>query len=379
MADQRTHPVRPRGEGLTAALPAAPWDNLALVRGARSRTLTFLACALLLGTACNPVVNPSWFRARPTSEPSPGASRTANPVPTATRATGVIRLDPQTGEVVQEIPLELIDESVLAAGGGAVWVSNHEGVVRIDPARSEVAETIEIRNGVASIAYGEDRLWAVGPPLASGYLRSTLWGIDPETNEVKVEVDAPGGIGYVSVAAGEGFVWPVNTAIGTIDKVDPGTGEVVETYDAESWEFYKVIAVGFGLVIVVSRTGLISTIFIDTGEVNTQDLQIELTSVAVGEDGVWLTLAGSGEVVFVDAATAEQQVFDVGGSPNTVGLGGRYAWITHGDGALTRIDRETGSFELIHTEYELKDAVVEEHAVWALYESVETSVEPTTV
>jgi virginiamycin B lyase len=93
-------------------------------------------------------------------------------------------------------------------GGGAVWVTDQaDGLVtRIDAASNSVT-TIEVGEGPAGIAFGEEAVW-----VANGG-DGTVSRIDAETYEVEtIEVgNRPSGI-----AVGNGAVWvtiqaPVST------------------------------------------------------------------------------------------------------------------------------------------------------------------------
>ena len=74
----------------------------------------------------------------------------------------VVRIDPQTGEVVASIATggALGDEGGLAATAEAIWVRAPEPwLVRIDPATNEVAETIEAVSGPGDVAVAFGSVW----------------------------------------------------------------------------------------------------------------------------------------------------------------------------------------------------------------------------
>lgn len=152
----------------------------------------------------------------------------------------VLRIDPQTNEVVGRIPVA--SPAGLAFGFGSVWVTNARGgtVSRIDPATGEVAAEIEVgTQGAADVAVDEESgaVWVGSHPLAqepgpglegppSGDRKLTR--VDPETNRVVAEVPIEDGetIGGVeSVAVGEEAVWAAS-GNGKLYRVDPETNEV---------------------------------------------------------------------------------------------------------------------------------------------------------
>jgi YVTN family beta-propeller protein len=72
----------------------------------------------------------------------------------------LLRIDPQTNEVVREIPVGQ-SPSAIAAGGGALWVANTgDGTVsRVDPETRSVTKTIEVGHRPLGVLFHDDLVW----------------------------------------------------------------------------------------------------------------------------------------------------------------------------------------------------------------------------
>ena len=127
----------------------------------------------------------------------------------------ISRIDPNRGEVVKTIPVGL-DPRGIAVGFGSVWVglAGSTTVVRIDPATNRVTKSISVGNAPGSLAVSADAVWVANT------LDDTVSRIDPDTNTVvdTVQVgDGPSGIAVV-----DGVVWVANEADGTLSRIEPG-------------------------------------------------------------------------------------------------------------------------------------------------------------
>jgi YVTN family beta-propeller protein len=111
----------------------------------------------------------------------------------------VSRLDPTTGDVIQEITLTGGADG-LAIGGGFVYVADttNDIVVQIDPVTNTAFRTIQVGDGPRDLAFGDGFLWVVN---RSG---GTVSKVDPRTHQEvdTITVPATGGI-----AVGEEAVW----------------------------------------------------------------------------------------------------------------------------------------------------------------------------
>jgi 40-residue YVTN family beta-propeller repeat len=96
-------------------------------------------------------------------------------------------------------------------------------VQRIDPMTNRVVATIPVRCQPRFLAVGEGGVWVLNQ--ADG----TVSRIDPQTNQVAatIEVGVPGFGG--DIAAGEGAVW-VRANKFLLSKIDPKSNQVVKRF-----------------------------------------------------------------------------------------------------------------------------------------------------
>jgi DNA-binding beta-propeller fold protein YncE len=115
------------------------------------------------------------------------------------------RIDPQRHRITATIALGFPPGGV-AAGGGAVWVTDELGdrVVRIDPATNRVVGAIPVGRGAIGVAVGAGSVWVAD---AIGH---SLTRIDPATNRLTTTIRVPAS--PQAVAVGEGSVWAVGDA-----------------------------------------------------------------------------------------------------------------------------------------------------------------------
>jgi branched-chain amino acid transport system substrate-binding protein len=133
----------------------------------------------------------------------------------------VSRLDPDTGERIEIIPMEA--GSAIAAGEEGVWALAAEAphVVQIDPRTNDVGQTIELASsGLTGLAVGAGSVWATD--LGEGL----LWRIEPGPDPIARSIDV--GFGVTAVAYGGGAVWVTNFVGDELVRVDARTNEVTE-------------------------------------------------------------------------------------------------------------------------------------------------------
>ena len=116
----------------------------------------------------------------------------------------VMRIDPDTNEVVDRITVD--SPTAVAADDGGVWVTSeaNDRVQRFDPVDGTTLVTLEagdrIPDGPTAIAIGADGVWVASD------LEPVVVRIDPATNEV-VEQLAIGGIAGAMAVDTDGNVW----------------------------------------------------------------------------------------------------------------------------------------------------------------------------
>src|SRR5215208_1607240 len=222
----------------------------------------------------------------------------------------IYRLDPESGDTVATVS---VPEGPCAAtdfGFGALWTITCDklGLAKIDPATNRVVTHVALRvsavldGGEASVGVGEGAVWIV---LQRRDCESCLLGrIDPRSLRVVARI--PVREGAAAVRVGEGAVWVTNPAKSLVQKIDPRRNRVVAT-----------TAVG-----PTPRF------------------------LAVGEGGVWTLNQGDGSVTRLDptsgdvAATIPANVTG-GGGDITTGAGS--VWVRGSGYLLTRIDPGTNT------------------------------------
>jgi YVTN family beta-propeller protein len=145
----------------------------------------------------------------------------------------VIRIDPQTGQIVGD-PVQTGRAPLsVTVGEGSLWVANHDAhtITRIDLATNQVLANITVPSEPHRVAYGEGAVW-----VANFHVNSVT-RIDPQTNEI---VGEPIPIGHPAgnMAAGLGSVWVTSDYRGPMDgapedvvlvRIDSKTNQAVET------------------------------------------------------------------------------------------------------------------------------------------------------
>jgi YVTN family beta-propeller protein len=136
-------------------------------------------------------------------------------------ARTITRINPDSG---QPLWTRQIGGSPIgvAAGEGAVWVSNESGstITRIDPRSGRVIQPIGVGNAPGAIAVGAGAVWVANT------LDGTVSRIDPATNAVVWTVGV--GEAPAALAVDDEGVWVASELAGTIVRIDPRTNTVVD-------------------------------------------------------------------------------------------------------------------------------------------------------
>ncbi len=135
------------------------------------------------------------------------------------------RIDPQTNEVVEEMPVATRYPYHMAYGAGSVWIANgldlekpsrdKPSVSRLDPETNKEVARIGTGLNMWGLAVSGGSVWATGsPPDCTSSAEGALIRIDPATNKVvgRTKVRCA-----YSVAATDDAVW-VHSVI------EPGAG-----------------------------------------------------------------------------------------------------------------------------------------------------------
>ncbi len=242
-------------------------------------------------------------------------------------------VDAKSGKILAQIRVGHAPSAV-AAGAGAVWVTNGDenSVSRIDPETNDVRQTIDVGGGPSGVAIGGGAAWVTN-------------GLDGTLSRIAIDTDAvlqtiTVGNGPAGVAYGGGAVWVANAVEGTVSRVDPDSGNVVRTIPAAAG--VSGIAVGFQRVWVVAP-GSSSLLALDPRSGAVVDhigVGVDPSAVATGAGAVWVTNRSDGTLSRIAPGTgAVTQTIPVGKAPSAVAVGEGAVWVSNtGDGTLSKID-----------------------------------------
>jgi virginiamycin B lyase len=171
----------------------------------------------------------------------------------------VVRIDPQTNRLAGRPVRTGASPQSLAAGGGSLWVANHDArtVTRIDPASGKVVATIRVPSEPHRVAYGAGAAWV------GNWHDDSVSRIDPKTNRV---VGSPIPIGSHhagNLVVGAGGVWVTSDY-----RVDGATEDVVIVrIDPQANRAVETVAVGGHPIDVAAAAGAIWVSVADPGTV----------------------------------------------------------------------------------------------------------------
>ena len=142
----------------------------------------------------------------------------------------ILRLDAATGKSAgSPIPLGFVPREI-AYGEGAVWVCSldRSRLARIDPQTNEVVAEVDLRplqipdHVYLLLAAGEGAVWITD--------QTHVIQIDPRTNQIAGE-PLPAGEEIITLALGHGTLWTGSHDDGMITRVDAETHRVVATLE----------------------------------------------------------------------------------------------------------------------------------------------------
>jgi peptide/nickel transport system substrate-binding protein len=248
-------------------------------------------------------------------------------------ADAVGLINPKTNKIAEQVPVGAAP-SHLAAGKGAIWVTNAGGgtVSRIDSAKREVVQTISVGSGPTGIAVGNGAVWVADS------LDGTVSRIDPDTNTVVQTI--PVGNGPVGLAFGAHSIWVANTNDNTIARISADSGRILKTLKISGTE----VAFGAGALWASDRAANgVSRINPTTGSlVQRIGVGNGPTGLAFGDGSVWVANTLDGTVSRIDPArNSVTATIPVGDGPSDVAVGAGGVWVSNEfDGTVARIDPE---------------------------------------
>jgi glutamine cyclotransferase len=143
----------------------------------------------------------------------------------------VLRIDPETAEVVATIPIDpTFAVTEVEGSDDAIWatVKEAEAAYRIDPVTNTVVARIQAG------AYAHGILVQPGAVWISNAHEETVTRIDPLMNTA-LFVDGPGS--GVGLAEGNGFVWASSRSDGILFRIDPASSRATPVVRIGGWPY----------------------------------------------------------------------------------------------------------------------------------------------
>jgi YVTN family beta-propeller protein len=268
----------------------------------------------------------------------------------------ILRIDPQTNQLVGDPIQPGIQIEDIAFGDEALWVttvasgdlgapSDTDAVSRIDPKTGQVLSTVKVARAPVSLAFTPDAVWVVN----FGMDGDAVVRIDPQTNQL-IGDPIQTGRAPISLAAGEGSIWVANHDAHTVTRIDPATDQVLANISVPS-EPHRV-AFGEGAVWVANwHINSVTRIDPQTNEIVGEPIPIgfHAGNMAAGLGSVWVTsdYRGPGDgaaedVVLVRIDPQKNQAVEtipLGGHPIDVEIAGDAVWVSvQGSDKIVRIN-----------------------------------------
>jgi YVTN family beta-propeller protein len=249
-------------------------------------------------------------------------------------------IDPETNEVVSQVPVG-IGPGPVAAGDGGVWVGNVEDrtLTRVDPVERSVVRTIALDDKTPTgIAVGSSTVW-----VAHGLL-GEVSRIDPQFGTITGSTPVGGssfGSPYGSVALDPASVWVAfgDSTLARLDLQGAVLGETLAGTQPAG------VAVSDGAVWVANHGD--ATVYrfdpatFEQGHVRSVSVGGQPSGIAVGEGAVWVASTGGDAVTRIDPTAFSTVTIPVPDEPVAVTVGSGAVWVASRSGFVSRIDPET--------------------------------------
>jgi len=318
-----------------------------------------LLVPMLAGVVAAAVAIPIFALGR--GSPGGGASLDGNAVAIVDPATNTVERAVQVG----------VRPAQLAYGGGSVWVANldERTISQLDAKTKQLTRAVPAEGTPNAIAADRGKVWVSTSGAAD--TAAVIYGIDPRYASLTKLRSVPsasfqGGSGG-SIAVGDGALWLVSGAVGTVSRVDLATSEVTRVETSSCCP--TRVAYGDGAAWVVDP-------YADTVvRIDPRLLPVTKTvatgggpvSVAVGGGATWVVLSRKNALMRLDSRTGEiEATVPVGPAPAGVAVGRGAVWVANsGDGTLSRIDpKRNRPVATIPVGGSPQDVVVAAGSVW---------------
>ena len=250
-------------------------------------------------------------------------------------------IDPQTNEIVAEIPVG-IEPGPVAVGAGSVWVGNVQdrNLTRIDAAQRTVTATISLeRRTPTGIGVGLGSVW-----VAHGLL-GQLSRVDPQFGEV-AEPIAVGGAAFGSpngsVALDDVSVWAVfgDSTFARLDAAGRVLGQTLAGTQPAG-----VVAAGGSVWVTNSGEATVqrfNPVTFREGPLRTYNVGSRPSEIAHAHGAIWVANEGDAIVFRLDPSSGATLPIAVGEGPVAVAGGSNAVWVASPSArTVSRIDPKT--------------------------------------
>ena len=250
-------------------------------------------------------------------------------------------IDPQTNEIVAEIPVG-IEPGPVAVGAGSVWVGNlkDRNLTRIDPAQRTATATISLeRRTPTGIAVGLGSVW-----VAHGLL-GQLSRVDPQFGQVGEPITVGGaafGSPNGSVALDGVSVWAVfgDSTFARLDAAGSILGQTLAGSQPAG-----VVTAGGSVWVTNSGEATVQRFNPETfrqGPLQTYNVGSRPSGIAYADGAIWVTNAGDAVVTRIDPSSRATTEITVGDGPSAVAGGSDAVWVANTAArTISRIDPKT--------------------------------------
>ena len=249
------------------------------------------------------------------------------------------RIEPGSGEADLVGGLRLRQPAGLTADGGrGVFVGSFEdnGVVRVDPESLEVLERFTAPGPTATfLAAGAGSLWITQPPPGfQGAVPSSITRMSLLNGRIERRFTVPVGVLPGQIAFGGNAAWVANVGDGTVWRIDAASNRVQRIRVGSQ---PTDVAVGFGSV-WVPCLGRNSVWRLDAATGNVQAViraGEESLALAIGADAVWVTNQADRTVSRIDPRTNEvAETIQLGFNPHGIAFADSAVWVAVADGLI---------------------------------------------
>jgi serine/threonine-protein kinase len=229
----------------------------------------------------------------------------------------------------------------IAADDEAIWVSSQPDgtLTRLNPeSGAAVGKPFQLGAGISGVAVGAGSVWVSDPP------RGEVLEVDPQSGEVVKRIAVGGSPG--AIAFGGGDIWVADEDGAGVSAVAAKSGRVLRRGLPPQAQPLRLAVGQGGLWVSSASTGNVRRIDLSTFRI---DSSIPVgrgpAGVTVAHGLVWVANSRSDTVTKADPSihAVIGDPIEVGGRPGGIDAGNTTVWVASAaEGAVTRIDLESG-------------------------------------